>query len=252
MNPFSLSDTENGLARLSALSKMFALMILSMASMYAQAFELSLLLLTGLLAHCIFRISLKDSSKMLLFILYISIFISFVGILDPNDDRLFSFELLPHFLLYALRLYSVFFFSHLFYTSTKVSDLGNYMTKLVQKERISRINSNLAIDKYADSLDPGMALTMTLLFLPRSFSIYATVHEAAEIRGYGLKKQKIADFLKILETFMLFSIRNALRTANAMRIRGYSPWRTVRVQRFQRGDYILLFCSIVLVFPILC
>lgn len=252
MNPFSLSETNNGLSKLSALSKLISLTLLSMTSMNAQLPELIALLVASLIFHFIYRIKLADSKKMLLFILYITIFTSIVGIIAPGDGRLFSIELLPRFLTYSLRLYTVFFFSHLFYATTKVSDLGNYMTRLAQKARKDRFKSELINNKYSDSIDPGMAISLTLLFLPRSFSIYETIREAAEIRGYGLKKHKIADFLKILETFLIFSLRYALKTSNAMKIRGYSPWRTVRVQKLKLGDYFLVIGSLILVFPILC
>ncbi len=252
MNPFSLSETDNVLSKLSALSKLISLTLLSMASMNAQLPELIALLVASLLFHFIYRIKLADSKKMLLFILYISIFTSIIGIIAPGDGRLFSIELLPRFLTYSLRLYTVFFFSHLFYSTTKVSDLGNYMTRLAQKARKDRSQSELINSKYSDSMDPGMAISLTLLFLPRSFSTYETIREAAEIRGYGLKKHKIADFLKILETFLIFSLRYALKTSGAMKIRGYSPLRTVRVQKFKLGDYFLVIGSLILVFPILC
>lgn len=252
MNPFSLSETDNGLSRLSALSKLISLTLLSMASMSAQLPKLFMLLVVSLLIHYIYRIKLADSKKMLLFILYISIFTSIVGIIAPGDGRLFSVELVPRFLTYSLRLYTVFFFSHLFYVSTKISDLGNYLTRLAQKAKKNRNQSHLINSTYSNSMDPGMAISLTLLFLPRSFSIYETIREAAEIRGYGLKKHKIADFLKILETFLIFSLRYALKTSSAMKIRGYSPWRTVRVQKLKLGDFFLVISSLILVFPILC
>lgn len=252
MNPFSFEETDNGLSKLSALSKIISLTLLSITSMNTQPLELVALLLLSLFIHLIFRIRLNDSKKMLIFILYLSIFTSIIGILLPGDGRLFSIELLPRFLIYSLRLYSVFFFSHLFYATTKISDLGNYITRFTQRVKKYRSCAEIINNNYSDSIDPGMAISLTLLFLPRSFSTYETVREAAEIRGYSLKKHKIADFLKILETFLLFSLRQALKTAGAMKIRGYSPWRTVRVQKFTVGDYFLVIGSLILVFPILC
>jgi len=241
MNPFAFEPLGSPLARMSALAKGIFLLCVSIAAMKYGLIPLSLLAAAGLLIQCAAGITFRGMGRMTLLIAYLSLFSAIVRGILPGDGRIFAIETLSGSALYSLRLATVFIYARLFYVSTKASSLGEFLT------RASRKASGLfrpGLSKTAPSdtgilSDPGMLLSLSMLFLPRVFENYTKVKEAAALRGYGSGRKKIAHFLPMMQTFIFMSIKGALLTARAMELRSYSNQRTIERERFAGADFVI-------------
>jgi len=96
------------------------------------------------------------------------------------------------------------------------------------------------------SLDPGMFVSLILLFLPRIFNMYRRVAEAGEMRGISISKR----------TFVVPFLCSAIDLDGPLAVvedsqwqwelRGYSPYRSIRLSRFKKQDGILLGLSAIM------
>lgn len=233
MNPFAFEPLDSPLAKLSAASKALFLICASAAAMRFAAVPLAVLSGLVVVLAAAMRIPFKGMGKAAAGIGYLILFSAFVRGILPGDGRLFAVETLPASALYAVRLAAVFLFARLFYVSTKASELGDYLSAAARKA------VNLFGRKTGPSTivgDPGMIVSLSLAFLPKVFENYRKVKEAAEMRGYGLRRKKLFSALPMLQTFIFTSIKGALRTAEAMDSRGYSEARTIGLPAFTRVD----------------
>ncbi len=250
MNPFAYEPLDSPLARLGAPSKAFFLICASTAAMRFGLPALIALLGAGILLIAAFRVGAAGMGRPALALGAIVAFSALVRGMFPGDGRIFAPETLGASALYAARLAAVFVFARLYYASTKATELGDCLSLAARKAK-SRFggakrtigkppaaDSPTADSPAADSpaADPGMMLSLSLLFLPRVFEHYRSVREAAEIRGYGLKRRSISGAMAMLQTFLYVSVRGALRTAQAMELRGYSPSRTIPAPMFKPAD----------------
>lgn len=244
MNPFAFEPANSPLAELSAFAKAVFLIFVTLVAMQFQIVPLLVLVGAGFFLHFPMRVPLRSMRKTILFIVYLSCFSTAMRGIFPGDGRLFAPETLPASLVYALRLLAVFLYTHLYFASTKAAELGEYLTASARwiSARIRKVRKTGSGHSGADGMvsDPGMMLSLSLLFLPRAFENYQKVSEAAKVRGYGLKKNKMRDLLAILQTFIFANIKSALITARAMEMRGYSNRRTIKPSRLVFADFALM------------
>lgn len=245
MNPFAYEPLDSPLARLGAPSKAIFLICASTSAMRFGLPALIALLGAGILLIAAFRVGTAGMGRPALALGAIVAFSALVRGMFPGDGRIFAAETLGASALYAARLAAVFVFARLYYASTKATELGDCLSLAARKAKSwfggakRTIGNPPAADSpTADSpaADPGMMLSLSLLFLPRVFEHYRSVREAAEIRGYGLKRRSIPGAMAMLQTFLYVSVRGALRTAQAMELRGYSPSRTIPAPMFKPAD----------------
>lgn len=260
MNPFAYEPLDSPLRSMSALPKAAALVCLSAAAFSVGSASLPVLALLVLLASLALRIRAKGSGPALRGLAFLITLSALMRGILPGDGRLFALESLPGSLTYALRLAVVFFGARMFYLTTRVAELGDSLTWLSRRlgrrrcegrrrEARSLKASRAEPDSPPRSLflaDPGVFLTLSLLFLPRVFEQYRKTREAAIMRGYGVKRQKPAATLAYLLAIIFTSMKGALRTAVAMEARGYSPQRTIRPVLFSRADLPIVAASILL------
>jgi len=248
-NPFSYQPARNPLSRAGAVPKMFLMVCVSVASMNFSPLPLLILIAAGLLIHRLAGIPLGAMIKPSVFILYLGIFSALVRGLFPGGGRLFALETLGDSGLYTLRLFSAFLCARLYYTSTRASELGDSLSVFAR-----RMFPNLRIPPdhgqeltlnpgrkapYSGILaDPGMILSLSLLFLPKTFETLGRVKEAAVLRGYG-KGKTLPKTMAMIGTLVSVSVKSALTTAKAMEARGYSARRTITRRKTTAGDYAL-------------
>ncbi|HEY9055446.1 MAG TPA: hypothetical protein VIO60_11580 [Rectinemataceae bacterium] len=257
-NPFQLGQPGGALASFSAPAKLICLLLAVLAIMKASPMALILFLVAG--AALQYRKGARASSAVsgLGPVLILCLFsIGAAGAL-PKDGRLFAAESLALSLPHSARLVSAFLFAKAFYASTRLAELGESLSVATRgavraaawlKPRIEpgKANSPSFLS------DPGLFFSLGLLFLPRSFDTYIRVSEAAEVRGLSRRfaRNDVRPFstgfskpfsgrLAVLETALYASVRKALRTAQAMEIRAYSPARTLRPPSWKLRDSILV------------
>ena len=242
MNPFAFEPLDSPLAKASAISKGFLLISVSTAAMNFSLMRLIALFCAGVLLMAGMRLSFKGIGKPAIAIGYLVIFSAIARGIFPGEGRLFDFASLPASALYGLRLATVFLFARMYYVTTKASELGDYLSLAVRKVRKSN-----AREPAAHLLaDPGMLLTLSLLFLPKVFDNYQKVKDAAELRAYGIRRRRLANTLPMLQTFIFMSIKGALITAKAMELRAYSEDRTIIPGRFSLIDAGVLIAGAIL------
>ena len=260
MNPFAFEPLGSPLAGISAPAKGVFLLCVSIAAMKYGLVALSLLAATSLIIQRAAGIPFRGMGKAALFIAYLSLFSAIVRGIFPGDGRVFAVETLSGSALYSLRLATVFVYARLFYVSTKASSLGEFLTSV--SRNVFRLFESGKRKKTAEKdeaatggasagkgilSDPGMLLSLSLLFLPRVFDNYTKVREAAALRGYGKSRKKIAHFLPMMQTFIFMSIKGALLTAGAMELRSYSSERTIEREKFTGADCIVTAVGISLI-----
>lgn len=237
MNPFAFEYPESGFSKLSPLSKMAFLVAVSTCAMRCGAPALAILLVLGIVLHAAGRIGFGGSGRAALLVLWLGGFAAVARGAVPGDGRPFALETLPEAALYTLRLLAVLAFARLFFASTRVGELGDSLSRLARKLGAKR--GALA--------DPGILISLTLCFLPRTYDTYLRVQDAAALRS-GRKAGKTPGMsLRVLGTFIVCSVRSALGTAQAMDLRGYSPGRTLPVTGYVRKSLILYVVSLGLI-----
>jgi len=260
-NPFAFEPGRSALARFHPLAKLGFLLAVSSAVMRARpAFAAALFALALILSIRIPRAGTGPLQAIVLLALFAAIV---RGIL-PGDGRLFDVGTLPESALYAARLFSVYLYSRIFYATTRVSEIGDWLTAAVRAARTGwrRITALLrprrALPRRADRAmpsaatlraessilsDPGMLFSIVLLFLPRIFDAYSRIREAGEMRGISLSRRNARRSLAMLEHLIVESMMIAFRTSLAMRVRGYSPERGLRLSALRGFDWALLAAS---------
>lgn len=242
MNPFAFEPLDSPLARISAVSKGFLLICVSTAAMSFGLIPLAALLAGSVLLMAAARLPFKGMGKPALAIAYLALFSAIVRGIFPGGGRLFDLRSLPASGLYALRLATVFLFARLYYVTTKAAELGDYLSLAARKARKPQARGT----RTGILSDPGMLLTLSLLFLPRVFDNYRKVKDAATLRAYGIRRRSLANTLPMLQTFIFMSIKGALATARAMESRGYSEDRTIAVARLSFPDAAVIMLGIAL------
>lgn len=225
MNPFAFDAPDSPLGHASAASKAFFLICLSTSGMSLGFLPLSLLLAGGIFLITSMHLPFRGMGKPALVIAWLLAFSALVRGILPGDGRLFAIETLPGSGLYALRLAVVFVFARIYYVSTKASELGDILSVAARKAGMRS--------------DPGMMLSLSLLFLPLVFENYRRTRDAAELRGYNRAGRTMKSLLPMLHTYMFVSIKGALTTARAMETRGYSEMRTIQLRGLSMMDAII-------------
>ncbi|MCX7027366.1 MAG: hypothetical protein NT061_07790 [Spirochaetes bacterium] len=231
-NPFAYREASNPLSHLSAGPKALFLLCSTAASMAFGPPALVLLLAGGLALHAFSRISIRESKAAFLFILGISTAAALFRGLAPDDERIFAVETLGPSVIYAVRLAVVYLYARIFYVSTRVSRLGDSLTQVIRK---------LAPGKEGRSIlfDPGLLVTLTLLFLPRVFDDVIRVKEAAALRCYGLGRKNLGRELAMIATIVFVAVKGGLRAAGALEARAYSSSRTIETLKWSMADWLV-------------
>lgn len=222
---------------------MFFLVCAAAAAMRFSPLPLALLAVAGFVLMPALDIPLKGMGRAAAGLALLSLFAALFRGMFPGDGRMFAAETLPLSALYAMRLFSLFFFARLFYASTKAADLGDHISAAARKLRALRDFTPARQSPSQILADPGMFFSLSLLFLPRVFETYRKVKEAAEVRAYGLCRrpgEKLKKTPAMLQTFMFESLKGALRASTAMEARGYSPGRTLDSPRFAPRDAVII------------
>lgn len=201
------------------------------------------LLAAGIILMETLRLPLKEMGKQAIAIGYLALFSAIARGVFPGGGRFFDLSSLPASALYGLRLLIVFFFARVYYVSTKASELGDYLSLAARKARGTKAQARAPATILAD---PGMLLSLSLLFLPRVFDNYRKVRDAAELRAYGIRRKRIANTLPMLQTFIFMSIKGALVAARAMELRGYSEARTLTPARLSPRDAVVFIAGVIL------
>jgi energy-coupling factor transporter transmembrane protein EcfT len=192
-------------------------------------------------------------------IIALGIFSGIVRGIFPGDGSVFDITTVPGSALYAVRLLCVYSYSRIFYATTKVSEIGDWLTVVVRVTRSTwqRITGKMRADRHADHqgqssssilADPGMLLMLVLLFLPRIFDTYQRIREAGEIRGNAISGKNLFRAYSMLELLIIESMDRAWQTSIAMRVRGYSPERSLRITPLVARDYAVLVASFAMFF----
>ena len=232
-NPFAYRESHNPLSRLAAGPKALFLLCLATAAMTFGPVPLGFLLAGGIILWRVTRTAVGDSKEVPLFILGISAAAALLKGLIPGDGRIFAVETLGPSAMYAARLAAAYFYAQTFYLSTRIAQLGDLLTGLFRK-----LVSKAAMEDSSPLKDPGLIVTLTLLFLPRVFDDFIRVREAAALRGYGAGKKSIGRGLAILTTTILVAVKGGLKTAKALEARAYSSSRTLETRKLTRMDWI--------------
>ncbi len=271
-NPFAFEPGRSALARFHPLAKLGFLLAVTSAAMRARPVFAVVIFTLGVLLSI--RIP-RASSGALRAIAILVLFAALVRGIFPGDGRLFDVGSLPESALYAVRLFSVYLFSRIFYATTRVSEIGDWLTMAVRAARtiwrrftavlrprraLPRREGGgvphstpdirpvpLAATSHAEPSilsDPGMLFSIVLLFLPRIFDAYARIREAGEMRGISLSRKNARRSLAMLEQLIIESMMLAFRTSLAMRVRGYSPERSLQLSVFKGLDWALLAASV--------
>jgi len=237
-NPFAFEPGKSALAALHPLAKLGFLLAVTSVAMQSGIGVLLGLFIVGFL----FLIQLpKVSGGTLFSIIVLALFAAFVRGILPGGGRLFDVKTLPASCVYALRLFTVYVYSRLFYATTRVSEIGDWMTAALRSASKPFRRKEKAIKTSFSILhDPGMFFSLALLFLPRIFDTYLRIREAGEVRGIMLSRRNIRRSLLMLEQLIIGSMVQALRTAVAMEVRGYSPQRSIKLRTFEGRDWGML------------
>ncbi len=240
MNPFGYEETSGLLDGLTAVAKAFFLGCLSLAAMSFGPAAVVILLFCGVVLHAAEGISFAPTFKAGAYILWLAGFAAALRGILPGDGRLFAAETLGESSLYAVRLLLIFLYARLFYVSTRVADLGSFLTAAVRLFTRSKDRTGL-------STDPGMLLILSMLFLPRTFDAYTRVRDAAALRGFTAGPMRFRKLSGMIETVVFMGMKNALLAAKALETRGYSSQRTISLPRFRASDGISIFIGLLLV-----
>ncbi|MFZ5860554.1 MAG: energy-coupling factor transporter transmembrane component T family protein [Spirochaetota bacterium] len=266
LNPFAFEAGKSWLAVFHPVAKLAFLIAVASAAMRSEPGLLAALFLIAFIE----QFSMPRAGKGALYSISVLILFSALvrGIL-PGDGRIFDVGTLSDSAIYALRLLTVYLYSRLFYATTRVSEIGDWMTAFTrtmrrivgvgqrdvsaQSSAAAAVNNRPTIHnnniRQASILsDPGMLFSLVLLFLPRIFDTYQRIKEAGEVRAINLSRRNLRRSLAMLEQLIIASIVQAWRTAAAMEIRAYSPSRTLRLQKFAWGDWTMAGAAIALLF----
>jgi energy-coupling factor transporter transmembrane protein EcfT len=233
-NPFAYREASNPLSRFAAGPKALFLLCSTAAAMAWGPPALTLLLACGIALHAVSKLSFRESRTPLLFILGLSAAAALFRGIAPGDGRIFASETLIPSFLYALRLAAIYLYARVFYAGTRVSRLGDSLTLAFRKAVPSAKAEGGSI-----LYDPGLLVTLTLLFLPRVFDDLIRVREAAALRCYDLGRKNPQRELAMLGTIVLVAVKDGLRTAGALEARGYTSLRTVETQRWNLADWLV-------------
>ncbi len=241
-NPFSYQGGRNRLSTLAPWSKAIFLICASLASMRLPLLPLAALFAAGLAAHPATRTDFQGLGKVAKLILFLVVFSALARGLLPAEGVVFDWSALPPSLLHGLRLSTAFIFARLYYAGTKASELGDLLTMAARKLR-------KADPKAAESpgtaagrrilADPGIIISLSLSFLPKTFEAMERVQEAAKTRGYRPKAFALRKSAAMLETIVFVGVKSALSTARSLETRGYSWTRTLRSRPSSLADYLL-------------
>ena len=237
VGPFRFEWGDYPARRLHPLSKLAALVALSVASTASRGAWLPFLALAVLVALAsagAFRSGLRKGLSTLArdarFLVGLGLFVAAFRVVDPWGPSLLRLEELAPALLYVARLALVFAFAEAFFRSTSAEELAAAAT-LLARRLFRRVD-----------LDPGLYLSLAVNFIPRCFEAYGRAREAALARGYGGRRgrrPRFASSLAVLESFIAGSIRAGLSAAEALESRGYSPARVLGGKPFRPADAAL-------------
>jgi energy-coupling factor transporter transmembrane protein EcfT len=241
-NPFRFVWGDYPARRLHPVSKLVVFLSLSLAAATARTPLLpciAVATLGSLISAGAFRSGILEGLGALgrdgRFLLPLASFIVVFRVFDPWSKALFHPDELPHALLYVARLGLLFVLAETLFRSTSAQELAAAATHSFR--RLTR----------REDLDPGLYLSLAICFIPRCFDAYIRSREAAFARGYGGRHGRSPRFrssLLLLESFVASSIKDALSTAEALEVRGYSPGRSVPNLPFRSVDLALVLGSI--------
>lgn len=227
---FSFIDSNGPLHSLHPLIKLCCLGLLSFiafAGGWGSACFLGLVVVAGLLTlprpWDIVRSSLG-------YLAYMGFAVFFFSVLRLDIKRPIALARLPGSAAYLSRLCLVYFLSEIFFKSTRPRDLG---------DALSALRAALGLGR-SGRLDPGFLLANAVETLPRLFSSYKAIYEAALVRGYGRNLRSAPQGAKIILAFLQRAISASLSQAWSLEARCYGPGRSLRAFRLGLGDLACL------------
>lgn len=240
------------LANVSASAKAFLLVSVSVASMRYDILPLLVLFLASLLLHLAFGISIRSIARPGLYIFFLASFSALVRGLFPGEGRIFAWETLAWSLAYGIRLFTAFLYARLYYSSTKATELGDSLTRLQRaiagRLRKMRRKPEAGGDSESGILsDPGTLVSLSLLFLPRTFDTLIRIREATMMRSCGTRHRSLKQLFAMVETLVFMSLKTAIATAGALEMRSYSSRRTIGKKPYSIPDWLCILAGIVLV-----
>ena len=257
-NPFAFEPGESSLVMFNPLAKLAFLIAATSSAMHASLGFLVALFATGiLLLSKLPRATAGPFFSVIILILFAAL----VKGIFPGNGRLFDLATLPGSAVYGLRLLSIYVYSRLFYATTRVSEIGDWMTAGLRSLRKIALRKDAKDDTFPKFdpasppyrpgsldifLDPGMFISLILLFLPRIFNMYRRVAEAAEVRGLSISKKNFRRALLMLEQLISMSLLQSWKISLAMELRSYSPYRSIKLSKFKKLDWILVGISAIL------
>lgn len=196
---------------------------------------------------------LRGAAPLLPLVLLVAAF----RILSPGAEGLVDLDGLGSSIAYLVRLLVMLVLAEAFFRSTSAGELAASVTAACRTATGRR------------GLDPGLYLSLALAFLPRCAETWERCREAWELRsparslrgggregrdaargdrrgrsGAGLRRpgpgRRLRATLLVLESFVARSIRDALRSAEALELRGYAPGRGVDAPRPRGRDAVLV------------
>lgn len=257
-NPFAFEPGESKLVMFHPLAKLVFLIAATSFAMHAPVGFLLALFVMGILP--LLKLP-RAAAGPFYSIIVLMLFATIVRGIFPGDGRIFDLATLPGSAVYGLRLFSIYIYSRLFYATTRVSEIGDWMTAGLRSLRkiacrreakdnpTSRLNQESTYYRPVSmdiSLDPGMFVSLILLFLPRIFNMYRRVAEAGEMRGISISKKNFRRAFLMLGQLISMGLLQSWRISMAMELRGYSPYRSIRLSRFKKQDGILLGLSAIM------
>lgn len=246
VNPFAFEPAQSPLGRFHPVAKFLVLAAITAVIMRVDTWPLLLLFALGLAGQLGLA---RQNARYFAPIVILALFSALVRGLFPEGGGLFDAATLPESLRYGLRLATVFLFSRLFYATTQIGAIGDWLTAVVRHvlDKARHLAGKLGLFRrrdYASSRniieDPGMLFSLSLLFLPRMFDASQRIQEAAEVRGFSLSGRNAGRSLQILERLVISGLLQAHRTAAAMELRAYTPRRALRLVPFRPRDWALI------------
>lgn len=252
VNPFAFEPALSPVGNVHPLAKFLALVSITAAAMRVGTWPLLVLFALGLAGQ---RGLARQNVRYFMPILMLILFSGLVRGLFPQGGGLFDTATIPESLRYGLRLVTVFLFSRVFYATTQIAAIGDWMTAAVRYV----LDASRCLGKKAGLLrkpkdavskdiieDPSMLFSLSLLFLPRMFDTAQRIREAGEVRGLSLSGRNAKRSLQILERLVISGLLQAQRTAAAMELRAYTPRRTLRLVPFRPRDWALMALALAL------
>ncbi len=226
--PFLYITGNSPLHSFQPMAKFLCLIILSAGAMAAGGLGAIVLVLLCVLALICLRLGPVKLFAKARFLLPMALMIFLFRCFQFDLSKPFlPDELLPA-LTYLMRLILVFTLSEVFFSSTKLQELGAALS----------IASRFLFRR--EQLDPGLYLSLAVGFIPQVFKSYQRAMEAAQVRGFSAHRQSMRHIRVLLTHFVRSVLASALTSAEALEARNYRPDRALKSPPWTIADTLLV------------